>query len=59
MPSFESYDLARFEFIMSAASRIRRAHPALAPLGYDGERVVGTARGRYVAHPQSGRGLRR
>jgi hypothetical protein len=27
----ESYDLAPFEFIMRAASRIRRAHPALAP----------------------------
>ena len=56
MPSFESYDLTRFEFIMGAASRIRRAHPALAPLGYDGERVVGTARGRYVARPESAPG---
>src|SRR5215467_1240779 len=27
----ESYDLAHFEFIMRAASRIRRAHPKLAP----------------------------
>src|SRR5262249_41290021 len=27
----ESYDLAHFEFIMRAASRIRRAHPRLAP----------------------------
>ena len=44
------------EFIMGAASRIRRAHPALAPLGYDGERVVGTARGRYVARPESAPG---
>ena len=45
MPSFESYDLAHLEFILRAASRIRRAHPALAPVGYDGGRVVGTARG--------------
>jgi len=45
VPSFESYDLAHLEFILRAASRIRRAHPTLAPLGYDGGRVVGTARG--------------
>jgi hypothetical protein len=31
VPSFESYDLAHLEFILRAASRIRRAHPALAP----------------------------
>jgi len=31
VPSFESYDLAHFEFIMLAASRIRRAHLARAP----------------------------
>jgi hypothetical protein len=29
--SFESYDLAHCEFIMLAASRIRRAHLARAP----------------------------
>ena len=53
VPSFESYDLAHCEFILRPAIRIRIPRW---PLGYDAERVVGTARARYVARPESASG---
>jgi hypothetical protein len=63
VPSFESYDLAHLEFILRAANRIRRAHPTLAPLGYDGGAggyvvtLVVQAGSRCPIHPQLSTGF--
>ena len=52
VPSFECYDLAHFEFIMlvRAGSGGRSLRGSF---GYEGVRVVGSARARYVERPES------
>jgi len=56
VPSLESYDLAHFEFIMRAATRIQQPHPALATSATQGERGVGHGAGSLRRAPGVGAG---